>query len=362
MITTTPSRLGKQSKSRRSRRGGTLVVVAIMFTVLMGISAMALDFSRMYEFRAQIKTLADAAAMSAILDRKGGLTETQAENNAFGLIPVNRVEGSGAATMAAGDVTPVTWHPSTRTANDTPWTLANAVKVSVNYTSNYTLARVFGATSKTLNDTTVALFGSLVTSSCMAPIAMPYASILQKLGRDPTVLSYNLTEADIATLKSPSAELQFMGLGANAAPEASAPGNFGWVDTNSESGHSNAQIAAALLGCTSGNSGTGDDLSGVPGARNANDVRDAVETRCGGPSTCNMSYPPILIAIYDSGTGTGGTATFHVKYIGAFKFTRWDFHAGDIELYGYLTATDVAPTGEVIPMPGPATVRPQIVK
>ena len=50
MITTTPSRLRKQSKSKRSRRGGTLVVVAIMFTVLMGISAMALDFSREQAF------------------------------------------------------------------------------------------------------------------------------------------------------------------------------------------------------------------------------------------------------------------------------------------------------------------------
>jgi len=366
MITTTPSRLRKQSKSKRSRRGGTLVVVAIMFTVLMGISAMALDFSRMYEFRAQIKTLADAAAMSAILDRKAGTTEGTAETKAFVLTPINRVEGSGQATMEAGDIEPVMWHPPTRIANDTPWNVANAVRVAVHYTSNYTLARVFGATSKTLNDTSIALFGSLISSSCLAPIAMPYASILQKLGHvAPYNLSYNLTAADIATLTTPSAEIQFSGLGNNAAPDASAPGNFGWIDAdNSAETNPNTQIANALLGCTSGNLGVGADPLGLTGQRNSSIIGSAIDILCGaelrGNSTnCDLSRPPILVAIYDAGTGTGSNATFHIKYIGAFKFTR---QTNQNDLWGYLTTTNAAPTGEVSPTPGPVTVPPQLVK
>ena len=361
MTTATTTQSRKRSTSGRGRRGATLVVVAIMFTVVVGIAAMALDFSRMYAFKAQIKTLADAAAMSAILDRKEGRTEVQAETNAFVLIPINRVEGSGQATMAAADIQPVTWHPITRVANDTPWTLANAVKVATHYTSSYTLARIFGASSKTLHDTTVTLFGSLSTSNCIKPIAMPYAAILAKLGHTaPYNLNYNLTAADVEYLDNTQTEIQFSGLANNAAPDASAPGNFGWVDTNTGNiGNKNDEIASALTSCQSGSLGVGSTLEGVTGVRNANVVRDAIDLLCGGTTNCDLSKPPILIAIYDAGSGTGNNATFHVKYIGAFKFTRQN---NQNDLFGYLTSTDVAPTGDVLPQPGPANIRPQIVK
>ena len=178
-------------------------------------------------------------------------------------------------------------------------------------------------------------------------------------------LSYNLTAADIATLTTPSAELQFSGLGNNAAPEASAPGNFGWIDAdNTAETNPNQMVANALLGCTSGNMGVGTDAIGITGQRNSAAIGSAIDFLCGaelrGNSVnCDLSRPPVLVAIYDSGTGTGSNATFHIKYIGAFKFTR---QTNQNDLWGYLTTTDAAPNGEVSPVPGPVTIKPQLVK
>jgi len=39
------------------------------------------------------------------------------------------------------------------------------------------------------------------------------------------------------------------------------------------------------------------------------------------------STAPILIPIYDTGSGTGSGATYHIRYIGAFTLTRVDGHA-----------------------------------
>ena len=51
---------------RTSRRGATIVLVAILMTVIIGFAGVAIDLSRLYVMRAQLQTTADATAIAGI--------------------------------------------------------------------------------------------------------------------------------------------------------------------------------------------------------------------------------------------------------------------------------------------------------
>jgi hypothetical protein len=356
--TNRPSRIQARngaSPARRERRGVTLVLVALMFMVILGFSALALDAARMYSFNAQLKTLSDAAAMSAVLDLTNGVSKGQAETNAIALASLNHVDGRGVATIAASDITGVSWNFTTRASGAAgSWNAANAVQVTVHYTASWSLARVFGGSNtKVLNQSTIAAGGSLSTSNCLKPFAIPYAALLAKLSySSPYPMGHDLTNAEVALLDDVTSAIK---LTDNDTPGAGAPGNFGWVDVNTTNiGNKNQEIAAAMTGCVSSGLGVGSTLDGITGVRNAKVVRDAIDVMCGGTSnngtgTCDATYDPILVPIYDSGTGTGNNATFHVKYVGAFKLTRVDSDG----LWGYLTSLHVDPSGTLSSSPGP---------
>ena len=58
----------------RNRRGATLVLVAMLGVVLFMFVGIAIDFGRMYAFKSQLQTRADAAAMAGIVDVQNGIT------------------------------------------------------------------------------------------------------------------------------------------------------------------------------------------------------------------------------------------------------------------------------------------------
>src|SRR5690349_19586979 len=63
----------------RNRRGVTLVLTAFMLTALIGSAAFAIDFGRMYWYRAQLSAATDAAALAGafqILKKKTPLEDS----------------------------------------------------------------------------------------------------------------------------------------------------------------------------------------------------------------------------------------------------------------------------------------------
>ena len=344
-------RINRSDKRAASRRGATLVLVAIMLSVIMGLAAMAVDLSRMYSFKSDLKSLADAAALSVSLDQRIGLSEAQAEANAFLLRSANKVDGGNTATMTASDITPVSWNFNTKVATSATWATANAAQVVVSYTANWTLARVFGANTKTLSDTSIAAFGSDTTSSCLKPMAMPYGAVLQKLGKStPYDMNYVLTRADIDALDNSTTPTKLFD--ANSSP-GGTPGFFGWIDVNTTNvGNKNQEIAAAITGCVSRGLGVGSDIEVFTGNRSNKTIADAMDALCGGSSICDAAKPPFFVSIYSSTAGTGSNATVRVKYIGAFKLTRQDSDG----LWGYLTSVNSPPIGgQLSNAPGPVT-------
>ena len=399
---------------RRPRRGVTLVLVAVMFTVIMGFAAMAMDFSRMYSFKAEIKTLVDASALSGVYDMAIGVNEASAESRINTLVNANSIEGHNTASITASDVTPMTWNFTTSTLSAAnSWNVANAVQATARYTANYTFARTFGATTRTLSETSVAAFGSVATNNCLRPIAISYASILKKIGRpQPYDVAYNLTTADRALLMASSTEQPF---NEQSEPHGSTANGFGWVDLNrtTQSNTLATRVAYALRSCMSGNIGVDSTLNGVPGIWTT--VRDSVQSVCGGADWICSLTPTLLVPIFDvatggtpacdpnqqgenddncdgnnggddngnhggrhggngNGNGDGGgpndshgtearstytsygtllvanPATYHIKYIGAFKLTK----QRNDTLWGVMTAITMASASSTLrTTPGP---------
>jgi Flp pilus assembly protein TadG len=51
-------------KSRRQRRGTTLVLICLLMTLIVGMVAFAVDIGRMYLVRSQLQTAVDSGALA----------------------------------------------------------------------------------------------------------------------------------------------------------------------------------------------------------------------------------------------------------------------------------------------------------
>lgn len=349
MTRTSMNRHSQQRVAGRSRRGATLVVVAIMFTVLLSFAALALDTARMYSFKAELKRTADAAAMSAVRDLEHGKSEGTAETNAIGFLGRNTVEGSSTPTMTASDITGITWNFATQTSSAAgSWGAANGVSVTAKYTASWTLGKVFGASTRVLSETSIAAIGSLTSSNCLKPFAFPYGALLAAVNYSPTTdMSHQLTKVEINTLISNQTAISFP-----VAKLGTATPNFAWVNVTGSNG--NGALKAALDGCASIGMGVDSSLADV--AVRGNSVQGSLDALCGqnlpknGSVACtNMT--PILVPVYDP-TPPAPPGNYTIKLIAAFRLTQQD-QSG---LTGYMTFTRQLPSGILSGLPGPVQV------
>lgn len=336
----------------QNRRGVTLVLVAIMFTVLIGFVAMALDFGRMYSFKAELRRLTDAVALSAAKDASLGRTESQAELNAFLIKPANTVENNTGTALGVEDITAVNWNFATGAQTAGTWGTANAVQVAGHYTANWTLARVFGSNNRLLNDTSVAAFGSLSESKCLMPFAIPYAALLQAIGE---AAGHVLTADDIEELAANQTPFQFK---EKDPAGGNPPGSFGWIDVVGGNGQSANKVRSALnRNCTSTGYGVGDDVPALTGNLGGS-VQTELAALCGGTATgngsnyvmtCNPNSAPVMVGLYSSSAGNGANATYRISTIGAFKLLKQDSEG----LWGSLVALSTPASGPLVNGFGP---------
>lgn len=243
---TPPQRRGRV---RRERRGATILLVAITLTVLLAMAGLAVDFARMYVFKAQLKTLADAAALSAVTDLKNGAAEGPARDRAINMREGNRVEGA-LASIAPADIEPGTWvigSPGTFVPG--PWIGATAVRVTARYTADFTLGRAIGAAAQTLSETSVAALGSYVSSACVAPFAIPYTAIVDAIGPAKSAPLNLLSPSDLENLASSDSVLLevFDDIG-----EDNAFAFVSWDDAEGDPRSIAEMLEDAIDGCTSG--------------------------------------------------------------------------------------------------------------
>ncbi len=356
--------LARRPAVRGARRGATMVIMAVMLSVLMMFAAFGVDFARMYTFSAQLKTLTDAASLAAAMELKNAGTEANAKSRATALKSGNRVEGANIATIADSNIVPGQWNYNTRVFTAGPWNTANAVRARAWYDANWTLARVFGVTSRKLRQESIAAIGSVSESTCLRPWAVPYSNLLQTLGRSPTDTSYRLTAADVATLANANVEIKFKISsdkveGGAAVGGTIVPGNYyavrygpvEYADGSAGSPSSGAKPygeAIADTGCTdTGSAGVGDWLE-MENGNMKGPTNKALDDFCGAllvsTLTCNK---PITVPIWNAVTGK----KVKILYMGSFVLKGQN---GSGEVVGYLTALNGSAVGAGFrPIPGP---------
>lgn len=336
----------------QTRRGATLVFVAVMISLLIGVAGFAIDFARMYTFKSQLKVLADAAALSATVDvvRDGttGGAVNRALSRAIALREQNRVNGIDRADITQTDFVPGTWNFNTQTFTPNPgrsWQGATAVQATARYTAEWTLARVFGVTTRDLAETSIATIGA-ANEGCIKPFVLPYLNLVQMLHPDITDPGYELTPEDLDALSS-SVQRTF-----RLADDTPAPGNFGWVSSHSKyepapvgdltaDPNPNKQLANRLASCM--NVAGGKPVFGVPGAReNSEHLEPGIHSICPPPAragpgedlgklkySCQraleMDIPIYSTYLRPGDPGAQGETVYTVKFLGRFKLTGVNF-------------------------------------
>ncbi len=359
--------LGRATVASGRRRGATMVLVAVVMTVLMMFGGIGIDFGRMYSYVAQLKTLTDAAAHAAAVELRNGGTEANAQTRALALKNQNRVDGLNIATMVNADIEPGTWNYATRSFVTTSWANASAVRATARYTANWSLARIFGVTNKLLTQQSIAALGSVGASTCLKPWAVPYTNMVATINqRDAGTrdTSYRLTQADVAYLKNNNIPITFKITSTGETGTVAGtviPGNyyavrFGPVQyangtTPATSPANGANVYRSYiedLNCTAAGSAAVGDWLEVEQGNMIGPTSQGTSTFCGGSGnsfSCNKS---IVIPIWNTERRASGTDV-KILYMGQFNLVS--FNKGVIT--GYLQSLDGSGGSGFRPAPGP---------
>lgn len=352
-------------RGRTSRRGATIVLVAILMTVIIGFAGITIDMSRLYVMRAQLQTTADATAIAGIVE-VNDKRPTNAPTAALVYAPLNAVERQ-TPTMNAANVEGGSWNFTTNTFTPlASWTdpALNSVRTTATYTASYTLARVFGVTTKTVQARAVAALGFVSTTDCLRPWAVSYQTLLNILyppaGSKAT--TYNLTPTDIQTLSSLSYPADSITLLASQSNPLT-PGNIDAVEVNNP-WNGNNSYKSAISGCSNMDVGPGTQLNGDPG-EGGGQTKGALKSFCdanGGTSgsskdfTC-LGQPKIKLAMWDTNNGgSGANLRVHVKYVGVFAIVHFKDGNGQNkpdQITGYFSS--MAASGQFSTNPTPIT-------
>jgi len=349
---------------RTSRRGATIVLVAILMTVIIGFAGVAIDLSRLYVMRAQLQTTADATAVAGIVEVKDK-RPTNAPTAALTYAPLNTVERQ-APTMAAANVEGGSWDFATNTFTPlASWTdpALNAVRTTASYTGAYTLTGVFGATTKLVQARAIAALGFVSATSCLRPWAVSYQTLLNTLypPAGTKAPSYNLTAQDVQTLSAmsyPSSAITLLA----SSNDPLTPGNIDAVQVL-DPWNGNASYKSAISSCSNMDIGPGTWLNGDTG-EGGGQTKGSLFDFCaanGGTSGNKQSFtclgqPKIKLAMWDSSNlAPGGNLQLRVKYVGVFAIVSFQDGSAKTpdQVTGYFSS--MATSGQFSTNPTPIT-------
>jgi len=141
----------------KDRRGGTIVLLALLMVVVVGMTAFAVEVGRIHLLRAQIKKAVDAGTLAATLklvEDQSATDEAAAAARQF--VQLNRVGFGATVPEEAITVEIGTWDDETKVftvTDDDP----NAVRVVGEQNNEpFFFARIFGQTSFGANATSIA--------------------------------------------------------------------------------------------------------------------------------------------------------------------------------------------------------------
>lgn len=275
-----------------NERGVAGVLVALMMLVLIGAGALAVDVGQIYAERAQLQNGADAAAL-AVAKRchKSGCDQAAADALAKDLANANANDG-GSKVLTPVDLTQpnrVTVRTSTARGKDGPGFLskmfASALNAPPASVGAYAIA-VYGPPSSGGG------FPLAFSNKCWDLAGGVASGNLQKVSWKPGT-----------TCTNPSGTV--------------VPGGWGWLaDPDADC------QAVTTIGNTAGTDPGNDKPS------QCHDILQGWITTINGGGKVNVPFP-----VFDTSTGTGNNAVYHVIGYATFNITGWKFGNNDVYEY-----------------------------
>lgn len=293
-------------KRRDDERGGITVIVALLMVVLLGFAAIAVDVGMLYSEKAQLQNGADAAALVVAQKCARNAADPDCATTsdlAASIVNGNAVDGRSNVRSLALDL-------PNRTVNVTA--SAQEQGEEPNKVSLF-FANALGITSAEVNASASVQWGSPVKGPTPFPITVSICQVRDKAG--------------VMQLLQLHGKLKNEGCnyGPSGAPVA---GGFGGLNQETGCG-AIIDIAASESGGDTGNNpppNCEDTLNSW--ATDMNAGRDVI----------------LLLPIFDSVSGTGSGAIYHLKTFAAFKVAGWKFSGGNTLPYTFRNKSPDVPS------------------
>jgi hypothetical protein len=264
----------------RSERGQTMVMTVIFVTVLLGMAALVVDVGSWFVDRRALQASVDAAALAAAQD----LPDTGFAASTASAYAAKNGVGSPSITFSSVD------YPS------------DTIEVSATRVSQGFFAKIFDVASVTLHASSSA-----------------HANVLDGV-YDALPFGIAADDPDLVCGLSCFNEPTVVPVG-----QVGAPGNFDLISLN---GAKTPGDLADLIEHGYSDLMRLGDYEGTPGAKfNSSQVQNAMQDRVG---------DTFVLPVYDSVSGNGLHATYHVVGWVSFTMTGFDLRGSSGELYGSL--------------------------
>ena len=275
----------------RSSHGQATVLTVVFLTVLLGMAALVLDVGSWYRAKRAAQSTADAAALAGAQ----ALPYDTGSANTLALQYANK-NGGG---VGSGDIT----ISQGTSANDT-------IRVHVAGNSNGVFSKLFGVDSVSIGASATARASLMQSAQFVAPIGVNLKH--PKLKGTPGCPCFGTGNTTTLPLG-----------------KTGAPGSFDLLNIDGSKGGTGGQtIADWILHGYSGYLPLGSYLSN-PGAKwNDNPIDDALNQRLN--ST-------LLFPVYDTLTGSGSNAVYHVVGWVGFYLTSFSAQGSSGSITGYFT-------------------------
>ena len=165
----------------KARRGAVIVMVGIMMVTLVSISAISIDFSRLWALRNELQTAADAGAHA-------GAIQLQPPNNAGNTVAAAtayaNVNKAMQGTVTVDSVELGDWDDVARTFTAGA-AHTDAVRVVVSRQSTGLIMGLVGVSAPRLKARAVAWADAPVNNSsgCIKPMAIPFAQMMYRINQ-----------------------------------------------------------------------------------------------------------------------------------------------------------------------------------
>jgi Flp pilus assembly protein TadG len=169
----------------KNRKGIFIILFGLLFMVLMAVSAMAVDMSRIWTMRNELQTSADAGALAGAIQltppHQKGSNGRNVQDTAYWAARSNLALYD---TVQVESVNPGIWDDDAAAFNSSSWNNATAVEVVVSHRTNKLIIGALGIAAPTVKARAVGWANAPVNNTnCMKPWSMPYTILMDLVNR-----------------------------------------------------------------------------------------------------------------------------------------------------------------------------------